>query len=333
MNAIVNEDKDPDFYQKIFSEICSGFSSATLDNREVYIKHLSTKDHAYLNLREKDFLKRAKKRGLITRKEAIEDAIRDELWKQEDSDEMDRLEIYIENLEKTKKNLLLTSEKEEHEKLIKIEKGKLDLKKGVLETITRNTAEAYAKKQLNDLYIFSSFYIDENLQTRLYSQSEYDELSYKQITKLIVINNTYQEELSDTNIKKCVLEDFFQSYMFMCDNPMDFYGKPAMDLSSYQITLLMYSKIFKNIFENVDDIPDKLKKDPQGLLDFASSSSARKKMKDNLNKDGSTTVFGATEEDYQNMGVDDDLVKGKSLHEAAKKKGGTLNMEDLMKLS
>jgi len=68
-------------------------------------------------------------------------------------------------------------------------------------------------------------------------------------------------------------------------------------------------------------------------MEFASSSKERNKMKDNLSKDGSSTVFGATQEDYESMGVDNDLVKGRSLHEAAKRKGGTLNMDDLMKMS
>lgn len=325
--------KDDIFYQKVFSEICCGYSKVNLDGKYVYIKHFSTKDYSELNQKEVDFLKKARSRGLVSEKEALKDAIDDGLWSEADENEIDQLVIYIGNLEKTKNNLFLKSEKENHEIIIKEEIGKLEKKRSIKENITRNTAEAYARKQLNDFYIFNSFYKSKDLSENLYKQSDYDELSYEELGKLIILNNKYQTELSEKNIKQCVLEDFFNAYMFIAESPMEFYGKPIIDLSSYQITLLMYAKIFKNIFDNVDNIPDKLRKDPDGLMEFASSSKERNKMKDNLSKDGSSTVFGATQEDYESMGVDNDLVKGKSLHEAAKRKGGTLNMDDLMKMS
>jgi hypothetical protein len=325
--------KDDAFYQRVFSEICCGYSEAELDGEYVYIKHFNTKDYSELNQKEVFFLKKAKSRGLISEKEALKDAIDDGLWSENDDNEIDQLTIYIENLEKTKNNLFLKSEKANHEITLKEEREKLAKKISIKENITRNTADSYARKQLNDFYIFNSFYKSKDLSENLYKQSDYDELSYEELGNLIILNNKYQTDLSEKSIKQCVLQDFFHAYMFIAESPMEFYGKPIVDLSSYQLTLLMYSKIFKNIFDNVDNIPDKLRKDPDGLMEFASSSKERDKMKDNLSKDGSSTVFGATQEDYENMGVDQNLVKGKSIHEAAKRKGGTLNMEDLMKMS
>jgi hypothetical protein len=50
-------------------------------------------------------------------------------------------------------------------------------------------------------------------------------------------------------------------------------------------------------------------------------------------KDGST-LFGATEEDYEYAGFKNQAIKvGVSLTKAAQKKGGSLNMQDLMELS
>ena len=47
-----------------------------------------------------------------------------------------------------------------------------------------------------------------------------------------------------------------------------------------------------------------------------------------------TTLFGATDEDYEYAGLEKPSDKaGVSLQKAAEKKGGSLSMEDLMELS
>ena len=60
-----------------------------------------------------------------------------------------------------------------------------------------------------------------------------------------------------------------------------------------------------------------------------------KKVQDKFNndKDGST-LFNATDEDFEYAGLEKPSDKaGISLHKAAEKKGGALNMQDLMELS
>ena len=122
--------------------------------------------------------------------------------------------------------------------------------------------------------------------------------------------------------------------MFLCEKPTELFGLPAINLSSYQVTTLLFARIFKNILENTQNIPDKIRKDPEALIEFSNSSDSREKAKEHLSKDGASTVFGATEEDYSELGVSQsNLTAGKSLHQAAKEKGGSLNMQDLMNMS
>ena len=64
---------------------------------------------------------------------------------------------------------------------------------------------------------------------------------------------------------------------------MDFFGSPVVKLNNFQLNLLIYTRIFKNIFETNEDIPDKIKKDPEALLDYANSSEARDEMKNKMN--------------------------------------------------
>ena len=110
---------------------------------------------------------------------------------------------------------------------------------------------------------------------------------------------------------------------------MDFFGIPVVKLNNFQLNLLIYTRIFKNIFEMNDDIPDKIKKDPEALLDYANSSEAREEVKSKMNASSSaSTIVGATKEDLEELGMN--TSSGTSLHEAAKKKGGSLSMKDLM---
>ena len=83
-------------------------------------------------------------------------------------------------------------------------------------------------------------------------------------------------------------------------------------------------------------VPEGIKKDPQALLDYGSiSDEAKTKMRDKFGEDkDASTLFNATDEDFEYAGLEKPSDKaGISLQEAAKRKGGSLNMEDLMELS
>jgi hypothetical protein len=103
-------------------------------------------------------------------------------------------------------------------------------------------------------------------------------------------------------------------------------------LTYNQIRLIVYTRVFKNIFDSNENIPENIRKDPAKLLEFGSSSKEeRDKVKDKLSQGDGGTLVGAKDEDYERLGIQ--KPKGAvDLHEEAKKKGGTLNMEDLMKL-
>ena len=93
--------------------------------------------------------------------------------------------------------------------------------------------------------------------------------------------------------------------------------------------------LFKSIFQNSEEIPFAIKKDPQKLMDWARNPKGREKAREVMEKagEGGAGLFGATKEDLENLGVETTGAGTVSLEEAAKKKGGSLTMKDLMKLS
>ena len=131
-----------------------------------------------------------------------------------------------------------------------------------------------------------------------------------------------------------VLEDFYGPYMQCCDKPTDFFGKATTLLTHYQLRLYSYTVMFKNILQSPEEIPFAIRKDPQKLMDWARNPKGREKAREVLDKagEGGASLFGATKEDLQQLGVESGAGTV-SLEQAAKKKGGSLTMEDLMKLS
>jgi hypothetical protein len=87
--------------------------------------------------------------------------------------------------------------------------------------------------------------------------------------------------------------------------------------------------MFLNIFQNVEKIPDSIRKDPKALIDFAESSRNKSKLSNSAKDNSATALFGAKKEDLEFV---DPEAKKMSLSELLKKNGGQLNMEQMMEV-
>jgi hypothetical protein len=325
----------PTVYRKIFCDIVRGYSRASYKDNDVYIKHLTTHDQVDLEDIEESFLEKARKRGVPTEEETLKSLRKDGTWTTEDDAFIEQQEVFIENLTNGKKQLMLKSQLDKQDEQIKEAQTKLLEKISIKHDLLGSTCEKYAKQRVNDHYIIKSFFQDEQMKNVLYSSKEFDEVAYSDLSHLISIHNIQFTVFTEENIQKLILEDFFYPYMPFSEDTMQFFGQPVCQLTHNQLKLILFVRLFKSIFENNEDIPSHIKKDPKALLDFASSSQKGKEVLDkHEDKGGATTIVGATKEDYEYMGVNKaSQVKGESLTEAAKKKGGTLNMQDLMDLT
>ena len=318
-------------YRKVFSDIVSGYSLSEFNGNTIYIRHLSTHDQVNLEDIESSFYESAKDRGLPTEEEALKSLKADHLWTQEDEDFISRQSSYVENLIKGKSHLILKSQIDQQNKLIEEESGKLNIKTSEKDSLFGNTCEKYSKQRVNDHYIIESLFLDLEMKKKLFTENELDDVGYKSLHGLIEIHNKNFQMFSEDNIQNLILQDFYYPYMPFSEDSMQFYGIPVCNLTHNQLQLLIYTRVFKNITDRHDNIPEHIKKDPKALLDFAASSEKGKEMlHHDDDKGGASTIIGATKEDYEYMGVSS---KGVSLHDAAEKKGGKLDMQDLMDLA
>ena len=320
-----------EFYTSLVGEIFDGYSVSTFEGRDVFIKHINLRDQKYIYSYYERYKNIALSKGIESEEERVAYIKAEELWEESDDLKIASLAEEVKNLKKTKESVFLPSQKESFQKTIEeksIELYDLTKKKN---DIVGLTAEAYASRRSNDEMIRFCIFKDPNFKEHLHTEDEFSELEAQQIIHLNKIMTNVSEKMDEDNVKHAVLRPFFSMYLSNCENPKDFYGQPIVDLSVYQMKLIMYGRVFHSIFQYTEDIPDNIREDPDKLLSYSENQRNKGSNSGGLrdNADASA-VFGATKEDMKAVAKDGKAI---SLSEAAKEAGGKLDMKQMMRLA
>lgn len=324
-------------YRKIFRDIVRGFSDTEVQGQKLYIKHLSSLDQVDIDEVRDFYYQKALERGIPKSSEILEKLISDGTWNQSQDNEINRLNNFIEQLKKNKTQIVLKSKLDKQNKQIEETQKKINALESKKSALIGINAETYSEKRSNDYYIIKSFYEDSELNKPVFpDEDDFNNLYSEDVVNFIKQYNSSFEMFEEIKIQEMILQDFYYIYFPFSDDTVGFFGSPVCQLTYNQLKLIVYTKIFKNIFERNVNIPESIKKDPKALLDYGNiSDEAKSKMQEQISEDkAGSTLFGATEEDYEYAGLQkpSDQV-GVSLTKAAQKKGGSLNMQDLMELS
>jgi len=316
-------------FRYLFKDIVYGFSEVEFAGSIFYVKHLSSLDQVDLEKLEEDFFQEAQKRGLPTEEEILTRLREEEMWTTGDDAEITKAEAYIESLENTRKQLYLKTQIEDN--VAEREKAHIKLNQllSVKSNLIGKSCETHAKSRTSDHYILKSFYEDRELRSPYFSEEKIDELTKDQLLEIVISYNNKILCLSDDNIQRIVLQDFYSAYFPFSDNVMNFYDKPLFELSLNQVKLIVFTRMFKNIFEGYPKMPDTLKKDPQKIIDYVNAQDKAKDVTETLDKEGASTIMGAKKEDYEYLGYKENP-SGRSLSDMLKAKGGRMDMKDLM---
>jgi len=320
-----------EFYTSLVGEIFDGYSVSAFEGRDVFVKHINIRDQKYILSYYEKYKNIALSKG-VESQEGREDYIKKEgLWEESDDLQIVSLTEEIKNLKRTKDSVFLPSQRESFQKTI--EKKTLELYElsGKKAEIVGLTAEGYASKRSNDEMLRFCIFKDAGLSDNLHNEDEFSDLEIYEIVSLNKIMTNVSEKISEDTIKHAVLRPFFSMYMSNCENPRDFYGKPVIELSAYQMKLAMYARVFHSIFQYTEDIPDNIKQDPDKLMAYSENQRNKGSNNGGLRDDAdASAVFGATKEDMKEVAGDGDSV---SLSEAMKESGGKLDMKQMMRLA
>jgi hypothetical protein len=321
-----------DILRRAFNDICIGHSSGKVLDRPAVVKHLCHSDQLGLETLEAEYYDLAKSRGLPTEKDRLALIKREGRWKDSDDKELDRLKLSIDSLVAGRKNATLPSILESVNKQIDEERERYNKKWRERTDLLALTCEVYSQRRVNEYYIFKNLYKEASFSELLFSEEEFNDLSEPDMNRVIRDYNIVMEPCSDDNIKKLSIQEFFQSYYFIAgDDFSSFYGKPIWRLTLFQVRLANYAKYFKSIFENYDmrNVPKEIMENPDKIADWVQATERTKK---ELEKQGDAPaggVAGMTAKDRKAVGLQNDSV---DLAKEAKKSGGTLNMQQLMRI-
>lgn len=322
----------------IFIDIIRGYSIGEYEGQRIFIKHHTNLDAGDIDYRKQEFKNKAVKSGLPTVESQEKYIIKENLWSKDKDNEIVRSKEYINALKQTKSKLFKESEIKELQNTIDNENIKLINLINEKKELIGFTAEDYASKKINEYYMFISLFKDKNLEKSFFTEYQFDDLDNRNLFNLINIYNKTSEDFKDINLKKIALSPFYLSVFNLCDdNIYNLHGKAALFLTFYQIELFSFARYFKNTVSNAKHKPpDNYYEDPDKLIEWVESSKNIEEVLDKGNTKQNdkalvaTSIVGASKEDLKKAGLDQS--SGISLMEEAKKKGGKLNMQDLMKL-
>lgn len=323
-------------YRSIYYDIINGYSLYNDNKRFFFIKHFDLKDLNLVNKKRIQVESKASKLGLLDEEAQLKNLIEKDSWTKDKEDQIFRSKEYIKDLKYTKSKLIITKDLDNINKQIKEEEEKINEIIKEREELLGTTLESYTDKKINEYYVYISLYKDEGLKEKYFTEKEFEELEYLELFELYTKYNIGLSNLTNANIKKIALSGFFLNVYYLCnDDPFSFFGKPIIDLTFNQAELFSYGKYFKGIMTNsATKPPDNVINDPDAFIDwYEGSKNANATINKNKSKNQDvlgSSIIGASEKDLKRIGMENK--DGISLVKEAEKKGGSLSLQDLIKL-
>ena len=293
-----------------------------------FIKHFNCFDSLELDDIYNEYLQSAIQKGLPTNKDRLDQLNKTEQWTEKDNNKIKDLQLFITNAEIGKSKAILKRDQDYFLEELKKAKNELKDLENQKISLIGNSAEIFASKKSYDVLISRSLYKDSELKTPIIQEN--DDIADSELENYYSIYNNHTTEINEKIIKKISISPYFINIFAICDNDVfKFYGKPAIELTLYQIDLFrngkkhlhILSEMGGNIPKNIEDNPDELvslyesRKNSQDILDKSQDQQA-------------TSIVGATKEDMERMGISNQT--GPDLGKLAQSKGGRLNMMEIM---
>jgi hypothetical protein len=320
----MNNDKN----LEIVSEILEGVSIVESSFGILYFKHLSQQEQRKIVSEATLFETEAKSQGLISEKEALKDLYAQEMWSEQEENEILNFQKKIKELYSALPNEILPSKAASIKKQIESFENKLNTVQSNKDALLGLTQERYVHNKTQKSVIQNILYYDINFKKPVFEDLYVNE-NYKEL-EIYKLQRKFFTKFQDDKISKAVLSDYFSMYLPFCEDVIAVFGKPLVKLTNYQLKLISYGRYFLNIFKNTSkEIPENISKDPELLISFHQSQRSDNKSKSKEGSGGST-YFGANEDDIKSIKNEDETVV--DLSEEVKKRGGSMNMEEMMKL-
>lgn len=320
----------------IFSEILRGYTLVeNKDFGKIKIKHFNNFDSAELDIKNRYFYEKARDQGLPTREQKIEYLLKEDIWDEKKNKEILNLKTMIAGLKNSKSKVFLQAHIDDINRQLEENQLKLAHLEIQKEELIGFCAENYAQRRINEHYMQKAILKDNG--EFLLSDEDFEDLQQDELMGLISTYNKNTRKFESPNLKKISLSGFFTNLFYLCENnAYTFFGKPLVELTFYQVELFGYARYYKSLMESSESkVPDEVRQDPEKIVEWFESSKNAKEVMDKsqtAGKEGSaTSLVGATKQDLKRLGLDNPN-ETISLAKKAAEKGGSLTMQDMMKI-
>lgn len=305
------------FLKRLFNEIVDGYSSVSVNDSLLYIKHIDIRDEVRIGEIYEEVYEQSRKRGIPTEEEQAEINKKTGMW----TDKEERLLLdakdMVDTLKKTLDRQVVEAQKKEVEAELTKEFHKYNLLYRRKDSLLQGTCERFAMKKLNDYHIFYSYYNDREFKSPVFTEEQIKEIDDDDFQ---VFFSNYEKKLtalSLDNIKKIAISGFFQQTYNLCEKPNEYFLKPLYSLTVYQNRLLGYGSLFKSIFQSQESIPEDVQEDPDKLLEWVEFQKNTKGVRERAER--GATIVGASSEDYKKLGINN---RKNALLNKAREQGG-----------
>lgn len=234
----------------LFRHIVLGASFDYANN--FYIKHNSLLDATYISEFNKRLELDCKKRGLLPEKEKLNILFKNTSWSESQEEEYQEKLKRIQDLELSKKKLILPFQIKSAQEILNREIADLSSLFIEREDAIGLTLESYCNNKNYEYYLRHFFFKDEKLTQPLFNEEEFENLDTLKLREFHSYYNDFQLIFSERNLKKITCAPVVSNILFLSKTVQDFYGKPVCDLTLNQITL--YSNYL--YYKNVSSAPD-----------------------------------------------------------------------------
>jgi len=230
----------------VLKEIKQGYSSVS----SFFMRHQSIDDECIYEEMKEKYYALAIKRGVKSEKEQIGVAIKRGSWSEEQERKLNAEKIFLRNMQDNYdkqaeglKKLLAEDINKSYEKVCFLQRERNKL--------CSETAEHFSDKITSEKFLLSLFYKSSKLDEPLFSKDDMDYMEEADVKKYKDLFYESVDKFRILELKSLACSSYFQNLYSTAKGPIEFFGKPTMDLTNYQQTLLMYAEYFKSIISNL----------------------------------------------------------------------------------
>ena len=297
-------------YRRLFKDIIKGYCLVEYKGKTCYAKHFKEIDFGLLEEEGERQKNHAIGKGLLTEEGKIEMLTKAGHWDQNDEDRYEHLGGELSNLRLASSKIFIASQRKGIESEIEeLEKEYAPLKESRIELVGI-TAEKFAEKKKNEIFVRLSLYKDEELRSLLFEEGEFEEMTPDELAEVIFAFNISMGELDGQVSAAIATQPFFMNSFFLCkDNPQAYYGKAIIELTTYQVELFSKGTFYKSILSKGKMPPETYYEDIDKLINWydlqsdsggsAESSDPEGRRTSKATNSQARGIVGATKEEAQ----------------------------------